>query len=186
VVAGRNLELSHPSDRRAVLLNESAVRSLGFPSPEGAVGQMVSASTWHLDSFLVVGVVADYHQEGLQKVIHPLVLWRCHRHSLLWPARTFGIQRLAAQQGDQYPQGSGRIRACFVVLAFCRLSLAGGSSVGDCSPCQLDLNGQLAAKFRHSYRDQLVDIRPFGLSRFNGCIFNCGRAGLEGGNDQSC
>jgi putative ABC transport system permease protein len=76
VVAGRNLALSHPSDWRAVLLNESAVRSLGFPSPEAAVGQMVSASTWRLDSFLVVGVVADYHQEGLQKIIQPLLFWR--------------------------------------------------------------------------------------------------------------
>ncbi len=76
VVAGRNLALSHRSDWRGVLLNESAVRSLGFPSPEAAIGQMVSASTWHLDSLLVVGVIADYHQEGLQKVIQPLVLWR--------------------------------------------------------------------------------------------------------------
>lgn len=76
VVAGRNFARSYRSDWRAVLLNESAVRSLGFPSPEAAIGQMVSARTWHLDSLLVVGIVADYHQEGLQKVIQPLVLWR--------------------------------------------------------------------------------------------------------------
>jgi putative ABC transport system permease protein len=76
VVAGRNFARSYRSDWRAVLLNESAVRSLGFPSPEAAIGQVVSASTWHLDSLLVVGVVADYHQEGLQKIIQPLVLWR--------------------------------------------------------------------------------------------------------------
>jgi len=76
VVAGRNLAGSSRSAWRTVLLNESAVRSLGFPSPEAAIGQMVSARAWRLDSLLVVGVVADYHQEGLQKVIQPLVLWR--------------------------------------------------------------------------------------------------------------
>ena len=76
IVAGRNFARSNPSDWRAVLLNESAIRSLGFPSPEAAIGQMVSAHAWHLDSLRVVEVVADYHQEGLQKIIQPLVLWR--------------------------------------------------------------------------------------------------------------
>jgi putative ABC transport system permease protein len=58
-------------------LNESAVRSLDFPSPEAAVGQLVSTGKdFHWDSLTVVGVVADYHHEGLQKIIEPLVFVR--------------------------------------------------------------------------------------------------------------
>lgn len=74
MAAGRNFSRAFPSDRRAVLLNETAVRSLGFPSAEAAVGQLVSGSQNDMDSLHVVGVVADYHNEGLQKAIQPLVL----------------------------------------------------------------------------------------------------------------
>src|SRR6202000_3157774 len=42
--------------------------------PEAAIGQLVSTGReFGLDSLKVVGVVADYHYEGLQKVIEPLV-----------------------------------------------------------------------------------------------------------------
>ncbi|HET6253445.1 MAG TPA: ABC transporter permease [Puia sp.] len=74
MIAGRNITRSIPSDRRSVLLNESAVKSLDFPSPEAAIGQLVSTGKeFGLDSLKVLGVVADYHYEGLQKVIEPLV-----------------------------------------------------------------------------------------------------------------
>jgi len=74
MAAGRNFSHEFPSDRRAVLLNETAVRILGFPSPKAAVGQLVSTGWKPYDSLQVVGVVADYHNEGLQKAIQPLVL----------------------------------------------------------------------------------------------------------------
>lgn len=74
VVAGRNFSRDFPTDRKAVLLNESAARSLGFSSPQAAVGQLVGPPGWdELDSSRVVGVLADYHNEGLQKAIQPLV-----------------------------------------------------------------------------------------------------------------
>jgi len=74
VIAGRNISRSISSDRRSVLLNESAVKSLDFPSPEAAIGQLVSTGReFGWGSLKVVGVVADYHYEGLQKVIEPLV-----------------------------------------------------------------------------------------------------------------
>ena len=75
VIAGRNFARNMPSDGRSVLLNESAVKSLGFPSPDAAVGQLVSTGKdFGWDSLTVLGVVADYHHEGLQKIIQPLVL----------------------------------------------------------------------------------------------------------------
>jgi len=73
MVAGRNFSRDFPSDRRAVLLNQSAVRTLGFPSAEAALGQLVTGGQYNMDSMHVVGVVADYHNEGLQKAIQPLV-----------------------------------------------------------------------------------------------------------------
>src|SRR5579859_839588 len=74
MVAGRNFTRDFPTDRRAVLLNESAVRSLGFPSSRAAVGQLVGTGWRGFDSAHIVGVIADFHNEGLQKAIQPLVL----------------------------------------------------------------------------------------------------------------
>jgi len=73
MAAGRNFSRAFPSDRKGALLNETAVRTLGFPSPQAAVGQLVSTGWQPFDSVRVVGVVADYHNEGLQKAIQPLV-----------------------------------------------------------------------------------------------------------------
>jgi putative ABC transport system permease protein len=73
MAAGRNFSRQFPTDRKAVLLNEMATRSLGFPSPAAAVGQLVGAGWGDFDSLKVVGVVADYHNEGLQKAIQPLI-----------------------------------------------------------------------------------------------------------------
>jgi len=73
MAAGRNFSRQFPTDRRAVLLNEMATRSLGFPSPQAAVGQLVGTGWGEYDSLKIVGVVADYHNEGLQKAIQPLV-----------------------------------------------------------------------------------------------------------------
>jgi putative ABC transport system permease protein len=73
MAAGRNFSQAFPSDRKAVLLNESAVRSLGFPSAQAAVGKLAGVQGWDgMDSLTIVGVVADYHNEGLQKAIQPL------------------------------------------------------------------------------------------------------------------
>ena len=75
VIAGRNFFRGNHFDHFSVLLNESAVRSFGFPSADSAIGKRVGSPTIHLSNLLVVGVVADFHQEGLQKPIRPLVLW---------------------------------------------------------------------------------------------------------------
>ncbi|HEY4112312.1 ABC transporter permease [Puia sp.] len=74
MAAGRNFSRSFPSDSKGVLLNETAARVLGFPSAQAAVGQLVGTGYGDYDSLHVVGVVADFHNEGLQKAIQPLVL----------------------------------------------------------------------------------------------------------------
>ena len=74
VLAGRPFSQKYGADRKAVILNESAVRVLGIASPQAAIGELLSGGQKDMDSLEVVGVVADYHNEGLQKAIQPLVL----------------------------------------------------------------------------------------------------------------
>ena len=69
--AGRNFSEQYPSDNKACVLNQVAVKELGFENASAALGGKV----WRgRDTLTVIGVVADYHQEGLQKAIVPTIL----------------------------------------------------------------------------------------------------------------
>ena len=74
MVAGEPFSSASESDRKKIILNESAVRVLGFPSPKSAIGELISGGQNDMDSLEVKGVISDYHNEGLQKSIQPLVL----------------------------------------------------------------------------------------------------------------
>jgi putative ABC transport system permease protein len=75
VLAGRPFSRQQGEDRKAIILNESALQVLGIASPQAAIGELLSGGQRNMDSLEVVGVVADYHNEGLQKAIQPLVLF---------------------------------------------------------------------------------------------------------------
>lgn len=68
VLAGRNFSKDFPSDSSAAILNETAVRMLGFANPKQAVGQKIGGGT------VVVGAVQDYHTEALHKAIDPQLI----------------------------------------------------------------------------------------------------------------
>ncbi len=72
-VAGEPFSTSSIANRRKVILNETAVKALNLGAPKNAIGELIAAGGW-LDSMEVIAVVADYHNEGLQKAIQPLVL----------------------------------------------------------------------------------------------------------------
>lgn len=71
LVAGRDINIQqYPSDSFAVLLNETAVKTMGFTSPLGQVLSQGDRNTsWH-----VVGVVKDYVLNSPYETIPPLVI----------------------------------------------------------------------------------------------------------------
>jgi putative ABC transport system permease protein len=73
LIAGRNFS-SRPSDnRRRIMLNESSVKELGFSNPEDAVGKNIYRANRDTIPIEVIGVLADFHNEGLQKPIYPMI-----------------------------------------------------------------------------------------------------------------
>jgi len=70
VLAGRPFsgELSH--EGRNVLMNESAARLMGFTNIDEAISDDIFF--WG-DTFRIVGVLKDYHQESLKKAFEPLI-----------------------------------------------------------------------------------------------------------------
>lgn len=68
--AGRNFSKEFQTDTRGILLNESAIKQLGFDDPGKALNEKIISAG---DTVTILGVVADYHHQGLQKAIDPMV-----------------------------------------------------------------------------------------------------------------
>ncbi len=73
MIAGRPFSHAFKENQRKIILNESAVHALGYSSPRAAIGELISGGQNDMDSMEVTGVISDYHNEGLQKSIQPLV-----------------------------------------------------------------------------------------------------------------
>ncbi|MCJ7581858.1 MAG: ABC transporter permease [Candidatus Aminicenantes bacterium] len=65
---GRNFSKDFPADESSLILNESAVKWMGFTSNEDAIGQ--SVDYWG-EIFTVIGVLEDYHQQFLKQQFEP-------------------------------------------------------------------------------------------------------------------
>src|ERR1017187_434035 len=71
IVAGRNFSRSYGTDTINSILNESAVRAIGWKSPQDAIGKDFKYMQF---TGKVVGVIGDFHFESLKHKIVPIVL----------------------------------------------------------------------------------------------------------------
>jgi putative ABC transport system permease protein len=71
-VAGRLFSKDFPADSNRIILNESAVKALGFASPADAIGKKIH-NDFKANAYTneVVGVVKDFHFEDLHLPITP-------------------------------------------------------------------------------------------------------------------
>lgn len=76
LVAGRNFTPEECAvewnDNSKVLMNETAIKQLGFDNPEKALHTKVQ---WDERALDVVGVVKDYHHTSLQRAIDPIIFY---------------------------------------------------------------------------------------------------------------
>ncbi|KAA9035471.1 FtsX-like permease family protein [Ginsengibacter hankyongi] len=71
VIAGRNFSRAYGTDTSNFILNEAAIKAIGWKSPQEAVGKdfKYAGITGH-----VIGVIGDFHFESLRQAIVPIVL----------------------------------------------------------------------------------------------------------------
>ncbi|PTX21499.1 putative ABC transport system permease protein [Pontibacter mucosus] len=81
LLAGRGFSKAYGTDaNHAFLLNETAVRELGFGTPQAALGQPLRWQIWNdvnpdsLKEGKVIGVVKDFHFKSLYEKVEPTVL----------------------------------------------------------------------------------------------------------------
>ncbi|MES2894279.1 MAG: ABC transporter permease [Bacteroidota bacterium] len=72
MLAGRNFSAQFATDKMAVLLNERAIKLLGFENDAEAVNKKILRGG--SDTLTIVGVTSDFHQLGLQKAVDPVIL----------------------------------------------------------------------------------------------------------------
>lgn len=71
IVAGRNFSRSYITDTSNFILNEAAIKAIGWNSPQEAIGKELKYSSV---SGHVVGVIGDFHFESLRQKIIPIIL----------------------------------------------------------------------------------------------------------------
>ncbi|MDW7693308.1 ABC transporter permease [Flammeovirgaceae bacterium SG7u.111] len=71
---GRNFDEKSPADRLKVILNEEAVRQLGWDVEESPIGKKVALASGDEDEFEVIGVVKDFNFNSLKQKIDPLII----------------------------------------------------------------------------------------------------------------
>lgn len=72
LVAGRSFEKERPSDKNAVILNETAVRLLGW-TPEQSIGQVVVYPGNDDTRHEIIGVMKDFHYQSMHQSITPIL-----------------------------------------------------------------------------------------------------------------
>ena len=77
LIAGKNFEGDRLANKDKIIVNEKAVKDMGFESPEKAIGATINGNSVALDQsgkklFTIAGVVSNFHQEGLQEEIKPM------------------------------------------------------------------------------------------------------------------
>jgi putative ABC transport system permease protein len=72
MAAGRNFSKEFGTDRANVLVNQQALKVLGYDSQEAALNQEISI--WALQgTYRIVGIVKDYHHQSLKSGQSPIV-----------------------------------------------------------------------------------------------------------------
>jgi putative ABC transport system permease protein len=72
LLAGRNFSPISSENNHRLLVNESSIKELGYKSSEEAIGSFIhyAGDTSRQE---IIGVLADFHNEGLQKPIYPII-----------------------------------------------------------------------------------------------------------------
>ena len=73
LLAGTGFSPITSQNKRKVILNEKSIKELGFKNPMEAVGKNIFRTNRDTIPIEIIGVLGDFHNEGLQKPIYPII-----------------------------------------------------------------------------------------------------------------
>ncbi|MGS2738556.1 ABC transporter permease [Sinomicrobium sp. M5D2P17] len=100
LATGRNFRPGSVSTDE-VIINEEAVRTLGFENPEKALNKKISV--WFSEQAEIIGVVKDFHQQSLKGAVLPMIHWHSNQASFYAvKLHTKDIQKTVADIGSAW------------------------------------------------------------------------------------
>jgi putative ABC transport system permease protein len=109
VMVGRNFSEDTPSDVSGVILNESAVKRIGWPVDETVIGRKVLYPNSDNVQFEVLGVVRDFNYWSLEVDIEPMAIFHINNKNIYDSPRRFVVARLEAVDRNDWDRISGSI-----------------------------------------------------------------------------
>lgn len=88
-IAGRSFDANRPTDKYGVILNEEAVKTLGWnlnsdlSDHHSPIGKKVAVASGTEDEFTVIGVVKNFNFNGVKERIEPLIIIH-HHNDKVW------------------------------------------------------------------------------------------------------
>ena len=100
---GRNFDAAIPADSNRVIINESAVRRIGWKLDESVIGKKLAYPNSGVDAtFEVVGVVADFNYWSLDGPIEPLGIFNMKNKMIEDDGNDFMVLKIAPQNSEAW------------------------------------------------------------------------------------
>lgn len=160
VVTGRNFSKERPADKNGVLLNEAAVKELGWMVDETTLGKRIQYpgdSLW----FEVIGIVGDFHYWSLTGPIQPMAIFNME-NPLFSSNQEFVVMRILRENPESWKELVSSLQVSWKKFA------------GD-APFQYEFVDQA---FAESFREQALFSKALGF--FAGLTILIAALGLLG------
>ena len=101
LMIGRNFSVNNPGDSSRVILNESAIKKIGWAMDESVIGKkiMYPGSTV---SFEVIGVVADFNYWSIATPIEPMAIFHIKNSTVFGGDRQYLVMKIAPQTSAEW------------------------------------------------------------------------------------
>ncbi|MCW5912040.1 MAG: ABC transporter permease [Cyclobacteriaceae bacterium] len=97
--AGRNFSADNPGDVERVILNEAAIKKIGWKVDESVVGKKI---TYGNSSFEIAGVVADFNYWALGGSVEPMAIFHIKTDKLYPQKNQYLALRIEPQSRDSW------------------------------------------------------------------------------------
>jgi putative ABC transport system permease protein len=98
LLVGRNFSESYPGDDKRVIVNEAAIRKIGWPTDETTLGKRIMIPGEDI-GFEIIGIMKDFHYWSLENTIEPMAIF--HINSTILGAGDAQYSTLRIQPQDE-------------------------------------------------------------------------------------
>lgn len=111
---GRNLSKDIPADVNRIILNETAIKRIGWPLNETVLGKRIYYGN---ETFEIVGVVADYNYWSLANPIEPMAIFHIKTKQIYPEKRQRLALRINAQDAKAWEQSIAEMQSLWKTRA---------------------------------------------------------------------